>query len=67
MVIGCATYDPGWKWSVDVGAQTRAAYCHVEHVGMVISGTATAAMQDGRVIEMRQVMSSTSLQDTTTG
>jgi hypothetical protein len=25
----------------------------VEHVGMVISGCATAAMDDGRVIEMR--------------
>ena len=52
MVIGRATYDPGWKWSVHVGAQTGATYCQVEHVGMVISGRATAAMQDGRVIEM---------------
>jgi uncharacterized cupin superfamily protein len=25
----------------------------VEHVGMVVSGRATAAMDDGRVIEMR--------------
>jgi quercetin dioxygenase-like cupin family protein len=27
--------------------------CSVEHVGMVISGKATAAMEDGRIIEMR--------------
>ena len=27
--------------------------CHVEHVGMVISGCATAAMDDGRIIEMK--------------
>src|SRR6266567_7415837 len=27
--------------------------CAVEHVGMVISGRATAAMDDGRVIEMK--------------
>src|SRR2546427_11104689 len=27
--------------------------CAVEHVGMVVSGRATAAMDDGRVIEMR--------------
>ncbi|MFN5903243.1 MAG: cupin domain-containing protein, partial [Novosphingobium sp.] len=27
--------------------------CHVEHVGMVLSGCATAAMDDGTVIEMR--------------
>jgi hypothetical protein len=28
--------------------------CDVEHVGMVISGRATAAMDDGRVIEMKR-------------
>ena len=27
--------------------------CPIEHVGMVISGTATAAMEDGRIIEMK--------------
>jgi quercetin dioxygenase-like cupin family protein len=53
MTIGRATYQPGWKWSVDVGAATGAHECHVEHVGMVVSGCATAAMSDGRVIEMR--------------
>jgi len=53
MSIGRATYQPGWKWSLHVGIQTGATYCQVEHVGMVVSGKATAAMQDGRVIEMR--------------
>jgi hypothetical protein len=53
MTIGRATYQPGWKWSVDVGAPVGASMCQVEHVGMVISGRATAAMEDGRVIEMR--------------
>jgi hypothetical protein len=53
MTIGRATYQPGWKWSVDVGAAAGAKMCQVEHIGMVISGKATAAMEDGRVIEMR--------------
>jgi mannose-6-phosphate isomerase-like protein (cupin superfamily) len=53
MTIGRASYEPGWKWSVDVGHATRQASCQVEHVGMVISGRATAAMDDGRVIEMK--------------
>ena len=53
MTIGRATYQPGWRWSVDVGADMGARSCHVEHVGMVISGCATAAMDDGTVIEMR--------------
>ena len=53
MTIGRAIYQPGWKWSVDVGAAMGAESCSVEHVGMVVSGCATAAMDDGRVIEMR--------------
>ena len=53
MTIGRATYEPGWKWSVDVGRATGANSCAVEHVGMVLSGCATAAMDDGRVIEMK--------------
>ena len=53
MVIGRASYEPGWKWSVDVGAATGAKLCDVEHVGMVVSGRATAAMADGRIVEMR--------------
>ena len=53
MTIGRATYEPGWKWSVDVGAATGSTSCQVEHVGMVVSGSATAAMDDGRIVEMR--------------
>lgn len=52
MTIGRATYEPGWKWSEHVGAQLGQQYCEVEHVGMVISGRATAAMADGNIIEM---------------
>jgi quercetin dioxygenase-like cupin family protein len=53
MTIGRASYEPGWKWSEHVGAAIGAKSCQVEHVGMVISGKATAAMDDGRVIEMK--------------
>ncbi len=52
MTIGRATYQPGWKWSEHVGAAVGAKSCSVEHVGMVVSGCATAAMDDGRIIEM---------------
>ena len=53
MTIGRATYEPGWKWSVHVGPLVGKKRCDVEHVGMVISGRATAAMDDGGVIEMQ--------------
>ncbi len=53
MTIGRASYDPGWKWSEHVGRSLGKKSCDVEHVGMVLSGRATAAMDDGRVIEMK--------------
>jgi quercetin dioxygenase-like cupin family protein len=53
MTIGRATYQPGWRWSEHVGKATGAKSCMVEHVGLVVSGCATAAMNDGRVTEMK--------------
>ncbi len=53
MTIGRATYEPGWKWSEHVGKAMGTKSCAVEHIGMVVSGTATAAMDDGRVIQMK--------------
>jgi hypothetical protein len=52
LTVGRATYEPGWRWSEHVGPGIGATRCHVEHVGLVVSGTATAAFEDGRVIEM---------------
>jgi quercetin dioxygenase-like cupin family protein len=52
MTIGRASYEPGWRWSEHVGPGLGQARCHVEHVGLVVSGTATAAFDDGRVVEM---------------
>lgn len=53
LTVGRATYQPGWKWSTHVGAATGAARCAVEHVGLVVSGVATAAFEDGSVQELR--------------
>jgi quercetin dioxygenase-like cupin family protein len=53
MTIGRATYERGWKWSAHVGSSLGKKSCDVEHVGLVLSGCATAAMDDGRVIEMK--------------
>ena len=53
MTIGRATYQPGWRWSEHVGPSQGLTRCAVEHVGLVLSGTATAAFDDGRVTELR--------------
>ena len=52
MTIGRATYEPGWKWSEHVSPVAGTPFCEVEHVGMVVSGTATAAMKDGQTYEL---------------
>jgi hypothetical protein len=53
LTVGRATYQPGWKWSVHVGPTVGTALCSVEHVGLVLSGGAAVAFEDGRVFEMR--------------
>jgi hypothetical protein len=52
MTIGRATYEPGWRGSVDVGPGIGLKLCSVEHLGLVLEGTATVAFEDGRVWEL---------------
>jgi quercetin dioxygenase-like cupin family protein len=52
-VLGRATYQPGWKWSVHVGARLGKSSCDVAHIGIVISGRATAAMDGGPVVDLK--------------
>jgi mannose-6-phosphate isomerase-like protein (cupin superfamily) len=56
LVVGRATYEPGWRWSLHVGGSPEAR-CQVEHVGMVVSGRAAVLMDDGeeRVMEPGQL------------
>src|SRR6516164_9767488 len=53
MTIGRATYLPGWKWSQHVGPSLGKRHCDVEHVGLVLAGCATVAIDGQPVIEMR--------------
>jgi len=53
MTLGRATYEPGWKWSEHVGPGVGATRCNIEHVGLVLSGTATVAFDNGSVFELR--------------
>jgi quercetin dioxygenase-like cupin family protein len=53
VTIGRATYQPGWRWSEHVGPPLGLTRCPVEHVGLVLSGAATAAFDDGTIAELR--------------
>ena len=52
ITVGRATYQPGWKWSVHVGPALGLSRCPLEHVGLVLSGGATAEFEDGTVVEL---------------
>lgn len=52
LTIGRATYEPGWKWSEHVGPGLGLTRCPVEHVGLVLEGSATVAFED-RVLVMK--------------
>jgi len=52
LTIGRATYQPGWKWSEHVGPFAGTAFCEVEHVGLVVSGRAVAALEGGAIVEL---------------
>jgi hypothetical protein len=52
MVVGRASYEPGWRWAEHVSPLAGTPLCEVEHVGMVLSGRAMAAMKDGAEVEL---------------
>jgi quercetin dioxygenase-like cupin family protein len=54
VTLGRATYEPGWRWSEHVGPATGVTSCPVEHVGLVLSGQAAVAMDDGTERVMRE-------------
>ena len=52
MTIGKASYEPGWKWSRDVSPLSGTEFCEVEHLGMVIEGSATVAFEKKEIITL---------------
>ena len=54
MSIGKASYEPGWKWSIDVSPLSGTEFCEVEHLGMVISGSATVAFKNGKIHTLKE-------------
>ena len=52
VTVGRAIYEPGWIWSEHVGTATGEDFCEVEHVGLVVSGSAAVKMRDGTEYEL---------------
>lgn len=52
MTIGRATYQPGWKWSQHVAPLAGTRLCELPHIGLVLEGQATVAIEGQDVITM---------------
>lgn len=50
-VVGRMTYEPGWRWSVDVKPIAGTDSCQFHHVGVTLSGRARTQMRDGTELE----------------
>ena len=51
-VVGRMTYEPGWRWSVDVRPIARTDTCQYHHLGVTLSGRLRAQMADGTELEL---------------
>jgi class 3 adenylate cyclase len=51
-VVGRMTYEPGWRWSVDVQPVAGTDRCQYHHLGVTLSGRLRAQMLDGTELEI---------------
>ena len=51
-VVGRMTYEPGWRWSVDVQPIAGTDTCQYHHLGVTLSGRLRAQMADGTELEL---------------
>jgi class 3 adenylate cyclase len=50
MAVGRFLFQPGWRWSKDVGPIAGTTSCQHRHVGYTISGSLEVRMNDGTVL-----------------
>jgi hypothetical protein len=51
MAVGRGTFEPGWRWSVNVKPIAGTPSCQALHVGYVVSGRMRVVMDDGTEAE----------------
>ena len=52
VVIGRTVYEPGWRWSVDVGPIAGTELCMYHHLGYVLSGVLHVVLEDGTSLDI---------------
>lgn len=51
VVVGKATFEPGWRWSEHVKPIAGTNSCQAAHLGFVLSGRQRVTMDDGTELE----------------
>jgi class 3 adenylate cyclase/mannose-6-phosphate isomerase-like protein (cupin superfamily) len=51
-VVGRMSYEPGWRWSVDVKPIAGTDSCQFHHFGVTLSGRVRVQMKDGIELEI---------------
>jgi class 3 adenylate cyclase len=52
IVVGRMSYEPGWRWSVDVKPAAGTQRCEYHHLGVTLSGRLRVEMPDGTELEI---------------
>ncbi len=51
-VIGHATFEPGWRWTMDLGPLMGLQSCPIHHQGFAVSGVCRVVMDDGQTMDI---------------
>jgi len=50
--IGHCSFDPGWRWSTDLGPMVGTPSCPIRHVGYTMSGRLRVVMDDSETLDI---------------
>ena len=50
--VGHCRFDPGWRWSTDVGPMVGTTSCPIRHLGYSMSGAVRVVMDDGQTLDI---------------
>jgi class 3 adenylate cyclase len=50
--VGHCSFEPGWRWSTDLGLMVGTPSCPIRHVGYTMSGRLRVVMDDGETLDV---------------
>jgi mannose-6-phosphate isomerase-like protein (cupin superfamily) len=51
--VGCATFEPGWRWSTDLKPIAGTKDCETHHIGYVLQGRMRIEMTGAEEFDLR--------------